>query len=97
MGQPNRLIYDPAKLARVVEAAKTKALEVGKPDLAAAVADIHMTSLSDERLTQLLDKILTQTATKTEMKEFQDYVKASKKRVRAMEAMEAVAGLKPEL
>lgn len=79
--------YGPTKLNAVVEAAKARAVDAGKPDLAAAVNEIYLQSLTDARLTELLESILTQTATKTKTAEFQVYVRAAKKKLR--EAKEA--------
>ena len=75
-------IYDADKLKRVVEAAKLRALEVGKPDLAAAVHEIWLESLHSGRLTDLLEAILTQTATAEQTLEFQEYVRGAKKRLK---------------
>lgn len=75
-------IYSAKKLKSVVEAAKTRALDVGKPDLAAAVNAIHERSLYDARLTVLLEAILTQDATEAQTKEFHDYVRAEKKKLK---------------
>ena len=77
------MIYSPRKLKAVVEAAVHRAIEVGKPDLAAAVHAIHERSLYDARLTELLEAILIQEATKDQTIEFQGYVKAEKKKLKA--------------
>lgn len=74
--------YDAVKLWKVVEAAKERAMEVGKPDLAAAVNEIYENSLTDARLTELLEAILTQEATKAQTHEFQDYVRAAKRKLK---------------
>jgi len=75
-------IYDAPKLKLVVESAKKRALEVGKPDLAAAVHEIWVQSLDSARLTALLEAILTQTAAKSQISEFQDFVKQAKKKLK---------------
>ncbi|TKA45541.1 hypothetical protein B0A54_04080 [Friedmanniomyces endolithicus] len=75
-------IYDPAKLQRVVESAKARAMEVGKPDLAAAVHEIWVESLKSVHLTDLLEAILTTTATAAQTEDFQNHVKRAKKRLR---------------
>ena len=75
-------LYDEVKLKQVVEAAKKRAYEVNKPDLAAAVNAIYIESLVDSRLTQLLECILTQTASKGQTAEFQSYVRAAKKKLK---------------
>ncbi|KAK5121011.1 hypothetical protein LTR85_005795 [Meristemomyces frigidus] len=81
----NRL-YDSDKVKRVVEAAKQRALDVGKPLLAAAVHEIWVTSLNDERLTELLEAVLTQSTTRQQTLEFQGYVKAAKTHVSTVQA-----------
>ncbi|KAK0873885.1 hypothetical protein LTR87_011815 [Friedmanniomyces endolithicus] len=75
-------VYDPAKLQRVVESAKARAMEVGKPDLAAAVHEIWVESLKSVHLTDLLEAILTTTATAAQTEDFQNHVKRAKKRLR---------------
>lgn len=74
--------YDGEKLKRVVEAAKARAISVNKPDLAAAVNEIYEQSLLDTRLRLLLEAILTQNATASQNNEFQDYVRAAKKKLK---------------
>ena len=86
--------YTGAKVKAVVEAAKLRALEVGKPDLAAAVNQIYIWSLDDARLMKLLQAILTQTASKSETAEFQEHVRKAKKKLREeKEAKEAARNL----
>jgi len=75
-------VYDAYKLKRVVEAAEERALQVGKPDLAAAVHEIWVQSLESARLTALLEAILTQTATPAQTTEFQDFVKKAKRKLK---------------
>ncbi|KAF2722328.1 hypothetical protein K431DRAFT_302694 [Polychaeton citri CBS 116435] len=79
-------VYNPKKLKKVVEAAMERAHEVGKPELAVAVYEIWRESLHDRRLTELLECILTQTATADLLKEFQDYVRRVKKRLKEARA-----------
>ncbi|KAI5364150.1 Putative peptidase M24, Zinc finger, PHD-type, Zinc finger, FYVE/PHD-type, creatinase/aminopeptidase [Septoria linicola] len=74
--------YDGDKLKRVVEAAKARAVEVGKPDLADAVNEIYEQSQLDKNLRILLEAILTQNATPEQNAEFQDYVRAAKKKLK---------------
>lgn len=74
--------YDGDKLKRVVEAAKARAIEVNKPDLAAAVNEIYEQSLVNDELRVLLEAILTQNATPQQNNEFQDYVRAAKKKLK---------------
>lgn len=74
--------YDGDKLRRVVEAAKARAIEVGKPDLAAAVNEIYVQSQEDTKLKVLLEAILTQNATMQQNSDFQDYVRAAKKKLK---------------
>lgn len=74
--------YDGDKLKRVVEAAKARAIDVGKPDLAAAVNEIYEQSKSDRNLRVLLQAILSQCATPDQNVRFQDYVRAAKKKLR---------------
>jgi hypothetical protein len=80
--------YDPPKLQRVVEAAKERALDLDRPDLAAAVHEVWSESLHNTRLTDLLEAILTQEATKEQNIEFQGYVKQAKKRIKAAKQQE---------
>ncbi|KAK4545040.1 hypothetical protein LTR36_003591 [Oleoguttula mirabilis] len=75
-------VYNREKLQRVVEAAKQRAMDVGKPDLAAAVNEIWKESLFSRTLTDLLEAILTQTATPSQTAEFQGYVKRAKQRLK---------------
>nr|POE77953.1 curved dna-binding protein [Quercus suber] len=70
------------KLRRIVEEAKRRAIEVGKPDLAGAVHEIWLQSLHDGRLTQVLQDILAQRATADQTSEFQNYVKEAKVRLK---------------
>lgn len=80
--------YDDVKLRQVVEAAKERAMAVGKPDLAWAVNEIYERSLTDANLTQLLENILAQTATAAQTKEFTTYVKAARRKLRNAKAKE---------
>ncbi|TKA72898.1 hypothetical protein B0A55_05346 [Friedmanniomyces simplex] len=75
-------VYDAAKTERVVEAAKARAIEVGKPDLAEAVHEIWLDSLKSVHLADLLEAILTQTATAAQTEDFQNHVRRAKKRLR---------------
>lgn len=74
--------YDDDKLQRVVEAAKARAYDVGKPDLAAAVNAVYEQSLRDLHLRILLEAVLTQKATSEQNAGFQDYVRAAKKKLK---------------
>lgn len=74
--------YGGDKLKRVVEAAKARAIEVGKPDLAAAVNEIYEQSQSDLNLRILLQAILSQRASHDQNIQFQDYVRAAKKKLK---------------
>ncbi|KAK4629386.1 hypothetical protein CLAFUW4_07881 [Fulvia fulva] len=74
--------YDGEKLKRVVEAAKQRACDVGKPDLAQAVNQIYLDALIDMRLRVLLEAILTQEATAKQNEEFQEYVRRAKRKLR---------------
>lgn len=74
--------YDEDKLQRVVEAAKERAIEVGKPDLATAVNEIYEQSLSNVALRILLEALLTQKATPEQNMEFQNYVRAAKRKLK---------------
>jgi hypothetical protein len=75
-------IYNPMKLKSVVEEAKKRACDAGKPDLADAVEEIYQQSLKNARITELLEVILDQSATKEQTTEFQGYVRAAKKKLR---------------
>ncbi|RMY26148.1 hypothetical protein D0865_16277 [Hortaea werneckii] len=75
-------VYTPDKLMRVVQSAKERAIQVEKPDLAAAVEEIWRESLNSERLTDLLEAILLQKASKEQTREFQEFVKAAKRRLK---------------
>ena len=74
--------YNAHKLKQVVEAARERAMEVGKPDLAEAVHEIYQQSLTNAYLTELLENILTQSATPTHTAEFQNFVRAAKKKLK---------------
>lgn len=74
--------YDGEKLLQVVEAAKARAREVGKPDLADAVHAIYLQSLENFQLRVLLEAILTQKATPDQNAAFQQYVRAAKKKLK---------------
>jgi hypothetical protein len=69
-------------MKRIVEAAKARAIEVGKPDLAAAVNEIYEQSKTDNVLKTLLEAILTQNSTPKQNDEFQGYVRAAKKKLK---------------
>lgn len=77
------------KIKEVVEEAKRRAIEVGKPDLAAAVNQIYIWSLDNERLMELLKAILKQTASAAETEEFQNHVRKAKKKLKAEKEDEA--------
>ena len=77
-------IYDAVKLKSVVESAKKRAIDVGKPDLAAAVNAVYERSLYDARLTELLEGILSQSSSEEQTREFQEYVKIEKRRLREL-------------
>lgn len=79
-------IYTPMKLKSVVEEAKKRAYDAGKPNLAEAVEEVYQQSLKSARLTELLEAILEQTATKEQSIEFQVHVRAAKKKLRAAKA-----------
>lgn len=79
--KPKR-VYDREKLKAVVEAAKIRAMEVGKPELAGAVHEIWLESLTSEILADLVEAILTQKATPEQTVEFQKFVKKAKARLR---------------
>jgi hypothetical protein len=79
---PHAPEYGGDKLKRVVEAAKARAIEVGKPDLAAAVHEIYEQSQSDYNLRSLLQAILSQQATSDQNNKFQDYVRSAKKKLK---------------
>ena len=81
-------VYDAVKMRRVVEAAKERAVKVGKPDLAEAVHEIWVRSLSDDNLTDLLEAILTQKATVEQTEEFQLYVRDAKQKLKDEKASE---------
>lgn len=87
--------YDVDKLKRVVEAAKARAIEVGKPDLADAVNEIYEQSQLDKNLRVLLEAILTQNATQAQNTEFQDYVRAAKKKLKDAKNKARQAAAKP--
>lgn len=84
--QPERIngkrIYYPEKLKAVVDEAKIRAIESGKKSLADAVEEIHLQSLTNDRLATLLEAILCQNATPEQTLEFQGFVKQAKKKLR---------------
>lgn len=79
----NNRFYHAAKLKAVVEEAKRRSVEAGRPTLAAAVEEIHQQSLTNPRLTELLEAILCLNATPEQTAEFQLYVKEAKRKLRA--------------
>jgi hypothetical protein len=79
---PVRRIYYGEKLKNVVEEARMRAIESGKKSLADAVQEIHLQSLTNDRLATLLEAILCQNATPEQTTEFQGYVKQAKKKLR---------------
>ncbi|KAK4499331.1 hypothetical protein PRZ48_009844 [Zasmidium cellare] len=74
--------YNAVKLERVVNAAMTRAREVGKADLADAVHELYKDSLENMDLRILLEKTLTQRCNETETREFQDYVRKAKRKLK---------------
>lgn len=86
-------VYHPAKLKAVVDEAKFRAHEQGKPNLALAVEDIYQQSLTDTRICTLLERILLQNATPDQKAEFQEHVKRTKKKLKdAKRAVEPQGG-----
>jgi hypothetical protein len=81
--------YNAEKLKSVVFEAKNRAVEAGKPFLGGAVEEIYQQSLTSRRLTELLEAILCQNATPEQTAEFQTYVKAAKRKLRAASKSEA--------
>jgi hypothetical protein len=79
---PTRVYY-PEKLRSVVEEAKKRAKEAGRPSMADAVEEIYQQSLTDTRLSELLEAILCQNATTEQAAGFQVYVKAARRKLRA--------------
>lgn len=74
--------YDAVKLERVVKAAMMRAREEGKEDLADSVHLLYLDSLENMDLRVLLEKTLTQRVTVEETKDFQDYVRSAKRRLK---------------
>ncbi|KAK3709008.1 hypothetical protein LTR37_011172 [Vermiconidia calcicola] len=74
--------YNKTKVKAVVEEAKRRANDVGKPELAAAVNEIYLQSLNNPRLMELLQAILNQSATPTQTAEFQEHVRRAKRKLR---------------
>lgn len=69
----------------IVEEAKSRARDVGKPTLAIAVDRVYLWSLKSERLNELLKMILKQNALPVEIEEFQDYVGFAKRFISVQE------------
>lgn len=78
----HQFVYGDEKLRRVVDAAKQRGYESGKPDLAAAVNEVYELSLRDINLRLLLEAVLTQSATPEQSAAFQHYVRAAKKKLK---------------
>ncbi|KAK5168646.1 uncharacterized protein LTR77_005955 [Saxophila tyrrhenica] len=76
---PDPKSYDRTKLGAIVNEAKMRALESGKPDLAAAVYEIYLQALKNGVLMRLMQAILAQKATPEETKQFQQHVRVAKK------------------
>ncbi|KAK5134423.1 hypothetical protein LTR08_006470 [Meristemomyces frigidus] len=71
--------YTPERLAQVLKASRDQALQKGRPDLAAAIMDLHQQSLTDKRLRSLLCAIYRSTATPRQKREFQDHLDSAKR------------------
>ena len=84
----NGVEYDMKKIASVVEEAKIRAFEVGKPDLARAVNQIYLWSLDNHRIVELLQAILTHSATEDQTAEFHVWVKKAKTKLKEQKRAE---------
>lgn len=74
--------YTPEKIKSVVDEAKKQAAQAGKQKLADAVEEIYQQSLTNRRLAELLEAVFMQKHTKEQTDEFQQYVRAAKKKLR---------------
>ncbi|CAK4030891.1 Krueppel-like factor 15 [Lecanosticta acicola] len=89
--------YDGEKLKKVVQAARERAIQVGKHDLAAAVQQIYEDALRDMKLRILLEAILTQSATTPQNEQFQEYVRTAKRKLKAIKGSGAKAKASPSV
>lgn len=83
--------FDLLHTRRIVEEAKRRAIQAGKPDLAEAVNEIFVWSLKNAALMTLLQAILAQTATKGQHAQFLKHVKKAKKKIKDRESLENAA------
>jgi hypothetical protein len=74
--------YDTEKLQDVIESAKQRAYAANRPDLAVTVDEIYKLSHTDDKLKDLLRKVLTEVASNEEKIIFSGYVRQIQKRTK---------------
>lgn len=83
-GTPSsRSVTGQARLRQVVESAVERANELGNPELGLAVKRLYDESLSNRTLADLLDAVLGQRPTPRQAADFQGYIKAARKQIKA--------------
>lgn len=83
-GTPSsRSVTGQARLRQVVDSAVERANELGNPELGLAVKRLYDESLSNRTLADLLDAVLGQRPTPRQAADFQGYIKAARKQIKA--------------
>ena len=73
------------KLEKIVNSAVLRATELGDQVLGIAVKQLYEESLHNRELADLLDAVLTQRPSSSQTNQFQSYIKAARKKIRAGE------------
>lgn len=74
-----------SKLEKIVNSAVLRATELGDQVLGIAVKQLYEESLHNRELADLLDAVLTQKPSSSQTNQFQSYIKAARKKIRAGE------------
>ena len=75
------------KLEKIVNSAVLRATELGDQVLGIAVKQLYEESLHNQELAKLLDAVLTQKPSPSQTNQFQSYIKAARKKIRAGEVI----------
>lgn len=87
-GTPSsRSVTGQARLRQVVDSAVERANELGNPELGLAVKRLYDESLSNRTLADLLDAVLGQRPTPRQAADFQGYIKAARKQIKAQKGI----------
>lgn len=87
----SRTSEDKSKLEKIVDSAVLRASELGDQVLGIAVKQLYEESLHNRELADLLDAVLTQKPTSSQTNQFQSYIKAARKKIRAGEDVTPVS------